>query len=312
MKSGLSLALACSIMTTIVSAQGTISPDIRAKALTLRDGTQIHFLEAGRSSSAPALVLIPGWTLPASLWKEQLQKFSANRLVIALDPRSQGDSSKTELGNTPEQRARDIREILSMLHISDAVLVGWSQGSQDVAAYIQQFGTSSVAGVAFVDSPISAGPSEIEENKEWSQRFLGMLALYANHPAEYCEGMVRSIFKKPHPELNLEQVIAHSRKTPVSTGVTMLMMDIFAVDRRPAFAKLDKPTLVIASADSPLLEAQRRMAASIPGARFVLVQGAGHALFVDEPQAFDEALERLLKALSPNTPDSIRKGHDDE
>jgi microsomal epoxide hydrolase len=184
-----------------------------------------------------------------------------------------------------------------MLHVTQAVLVGWSQGSQDVAAYIQQFGTDSIAAVAFVDSPVAAGPSEIEVNREFSQRFFGMLALYVNHPAEYSEGMVRSMFKKPHPERNLEQVIAHSRKTPVSTGVTMLMMDMFTIDRRPALAKLNKPALVIASADSPLLEAQKRMATAIPGAQFVLIQGTGHAVFVDDPQTFDKSLEGLLNSI---------------
>jgi microsomal epoxide hydrolase len=292
------LLLAGTLLTAATFGQSGSSPEIRVRILTLTDMTQIHLLEAGHRTSAPALVFIPGWTLPASLWNQQIKKFSTDRLVIAVDGRSQGDSSKTELGNTPEQRAKDLREVLSILHVSSAVLIGWSQGSQDVAAYIQQFGTGSLAGVVFVDSPVAAGPSEIEENKEWSQQFLRMLAVYVNHPAEYSEGMVRSIFKRPHPELNLQDVIAHSRKTHVTTGVTMLIMDIFAVDRRPALAKIDKPTLVIASAESPLLRAQEKMAAAISGAKFVSVKGSGHALFVDDPEEFNSSLERLLRSIS--------------
>jgi len=290
-------AFAGLLLLTLACAASAASPQIQAKSATLKDGTRIHFLEAGDASAAPALVFIPGWTLPASLWSGQLRKFSAGRRAIAIDPRSQGDSSKTELGNTPEQRARDLRELLATLGIESAVLVGWSQGSQDVAAYIQQFGTGSVAAVAFVDSPVSAGPAEIEDNKEWSLRFLGMLAVYANYPKEYSEGMVRSMFKKPPPDLNLEEVIAHSRKTPLNSGMAMLVMDIFAVDRRPALAKIDRPALVIASAESPLLESQRRMAAAIPGSTFVSVAGAGHAVFVDDPQAFDKSLQALLDSI---------------
>jgi len=285
--------LLCIALVTLGYAQNGSPHEIRKRELTLKDGTRINFLEAGRSG-LPPLVLIPGWALPASLWTHQIDKFSADRLVIAIDPRSQGDSSKAELGNTPEQRARDLNEILTALHIASAVLVGWSQGSQDVAAYIQQFGTSSVAGVAFVDSPVSAGPAELEENKQWSQQFLGRLPVYVDHPSEYCAGMARAIFKKPHPELDVNEVAVHCRKTPVPTGVTMLMMDIFGVDRRPALAKIDKPTLVIASAESPLLESQRKMAAVIPNSRFEAISGAGHALFLDEPALFDAALQQLL------------------
>ena len=76
----------------------------------------------------------------------------------------------------------------------------------------------------------------------------------------------------------------------------MLIMDLLAVDRRPALTRLDRPTLVIASADSPLLEAQKGMASSIPGARFVAVPETGHAVFVDSPGAFNRALQELLDA----------------
>ena len=276
------------------SAPGPAQPGIQGRGAVLRDGTRIHYLEAGRPGARPALVLIPGWTLPAFLWKEQLQRFSSDRLVLAIDPRSQGESSKTDLGNTPEQRARDLHELLSTRGVRSAVVVGWSQGANDLAAYVQQFGTTSIAGLAFVDSPVSAGPAEIEIHKEWSRRFLGMLALYENHPAEYSERMIRSLFARPHPGLDLKAVIAHSRETPVSIGLSMLVMDIFAVDRRPALAKINRPTLVIASAESPLLEAQRSMAHEIAGATFLSIRGAGHALFIDDPETFDRALARLL------------------
>ncbi len=176
-----SFGIFCALLTT-ASAQTPSPSDIQEGFLSLKDGTRIHFLEAGRSSSVPALVFIPGWTLPAFLWMEQIQRFSSDRLVIAIDPRSQGDSSVTEQGNTPEQRASDIREILSTRQIRKVVLVGWSQGANDVAAYVQQFGTDSIAGLVFVDSPVSAGPAEIEINKDWSQQFFRMISVYANHP----------------------------------------------------------------------------------------------------------------------------------
>jgi non-heme chloroperoxidase len=226
--------------------------------VTLADQTQIHLLEAGRVTAAPALVFIPGWTMPAFLWNHQIKKFAIDRLVIALDPRSQGESSKTESGNTPEQRAKDLREILAALHISNTVLIGWSQGGQDVAAYIQTFGTDSLSSVVFVDSPVSSGPAELEDNKQENQEFFGRIGLYVNHQAEYCEGMVRWIIRKPPPDLNLQEVIGHCRKTPVTTGLTMLIMDEYAVDRRPVLSKIDKPMLVIASAESPLLKAQEK------------------------------------------------------
>src|SRR5215470_4043582 len=141
-----------------VDGSKQITAAIRDRWFTTSDNVKIHFRSAGEMKSAPAIVFIPGWTLTASLWDQKLRTFSATRLALAVDSRSQGESTMALSGNTPERRATDLHELITNLHISMFVLVGWSQGAQDVAAYIQQFGTDSVAGVVFVDSPVSYGP----------------------------------------------------------------------------------------------------------------------------------------------------------
>jgi non-heme chloroperoxidase len=62
------------------------------------------------------------------------------------------------------------------------------------------------------------------------------------------------------------------------------------VDRRPVLKEINRPALVIASAESPLLDAQKEMAGQIAAARLVVVEGAGHAVFLDDPEEFDTAL----------------------
>ena len=279
-------------------AQPTREVAVREGYTTTSAGLRIHYLESGQSASTHALVLIPGWRLPAFLWNEQLVRFSSTIRVIAIDPRSQGASTKTSDGNTPESRARDLHDILKILGVSHAVLVGWSQGAQDVAAYVQQFGTASVDGVVFVDSPVSSGPAEIEIHRAFSQGILSGISMYASHPEEYSEGMVRSLFKKRHPNLDVQRIVRHTLQTPVATGIAMLVADIFGADRRSALTRIDKPTLVVGSSESPLIEVQKEMAATIPGSKFVLVEGSGHALFIDEPEKFDEALRAFLESLT--------------
>lgn len=80
-------------------------------------------------------------------------------------------------------------------------------------------------------------------------------------------------------------------------------MDIFAADRQTALTRLTKPTLVIASAVSPLLEYQKEMASSIPQAQFLTIEGAAHAVFVDQPETFDAAVRAFLKSLGTAYPD---------
>jgi pimeloyl-ACP methyl ester carboxylesterase len=106
------------------------------------------------------------------------------------------------------------------------------------------------------------------------------------------------LFKKPHPDLDIEKIVRSTLQTPTDTGIAMLVSDIFGVDRRPPLAKLNKPALVIASSASPLLDVQKEMAAMIPGSKLVIVEGAGHAVFIDEPEMFDQALGAFLRSAS--------------
>lgn len=261
-------------------------------------GIELHYLEAGNTAAHRALVLIPGWRLPAYLWTEQLHDFGRHMRVIAVDPRSQGRSTKTPLGNTPEARARDYHALLARLGIVHCVLVGWSQGAQDVAAYVQQFGAAAVDGIVLVDSPVNAGPAEVTLDPEFARIILATVAQDARHPRQVAADEVRGIFAKPHPSLNRQSLVNFALQTPVDTGIAMLVDDIFGADRRPALARFPKPALVIAHATSRLLAAQQRMAASMPHATFVSVSGAGHAVFVDRPHVFDAALARFLSRLA--------------
>ena len=91
--------------------------------------------------------------------------------------------------------------------------------------------------------------------------------------------MIRSLFQQPHPEVDLLALVKTSLQTPTNTGIAMLVANIFGADRRRALAALNKPALVIASSGSPLPDAQREMAATIPGSKFVVIQDTRHAVF---------------------------------
>lgn len=268
---------------------------VTSKFVDSGPGVRIHVLESGKGG--PAVLFVPGWRFSAEIWTPQLLRLAPTRRAVALDSRSQGESTKVHEGNTPEARAGDIHAVISGLKLAPVVLVGWSQGSQDVAAYVQRYGTTDLAGVVLVDSPVSAGIAELELHKESSQRTLTMLGSFAAQPAPFTEGMMPYMFAKPQPPAYLKQLVDAALKTPTDTAVAMLCADMFSVDRRPALARIDKPALVIASGRSPLLDAQKDMAAQIKGSRFEIVEGAGHAIFVDEPDRFDALLRSFLAGL---------------
>jgi pimeloyl-ACP methyl ester carboxylesterase len=56
--------------------------------------------------------------------------------------------------------------------------------------------------------------------------------------------------------------------------------------------------VVVGSEDKPFLAASDYMAGKIPGARKVVIEGAGHAANIDRPEAFNAALLEFLGGLS--------------
>jgi pimeloyl-ACP methyl ester carboxylesterase len=69
----------------------------------LGEGVSLRVIKAGQGGST--LVFIPGWSTGADIWQRQIETFAKTGHVISFDPRSQGESTKTTSGNTPEMCA---------------------------------------------------------------------------------------------------------------------------------------------------------------------------------------------------------------
>jgi microsomal epoxide hydrolase len=287
-------------ITTGLSAFSASPAELTSRFVDSKPGVRIHVQQAGQGG--PALLFVPGWRFTAEIWAHQLRHFGLTRRAVAVDPRSQGESTMVREGNTPEGRTADLQAVITALELSPVVLVGWSQGAQDVAAYLQRYGTRELAGVVLVDSPVSAGVEELDLNGDSSRGSLALLGGFAEQPLEYTRGMMPRMFATTRPASFLQHLVDQALKTPTDTAVAMLCSDLFGMDRRPALARIDRPALVVASGLSSSKERQKEMAGKIEGARYVEVEGAGHALFVDQPERFEGLLQEFLATLPPSSP----------
>ncbi|MGH9794410.1 MAG: alpha/beta fold hydrolase [Candidatus Acidiferrales bacterium] len=144
---------------------------VNSGSVTTADKVKIHYVEHGpdeyriahylvsdkrgsvtsRRIMPPTFLFVPGWTMPAWIWEHQITHFAKTRHVVAMDPRGQGESDMPRDGYFPAQRARDIRALIEQLKLERVVLVGWSMGVAEVAAYVEQYGTDRLAAVVLVD-----------------------------------------------------------------------------------------------------------------------------------------------------------------
>jgi len=264
----------------------------------------LRVIEAGEASSPLTLVFIPGWSTGADIWRQQIDHFAQTYRVIAFDPRSQEQSTITTSGNTPEMRAQDLRNLLERLNARSPVLIGWSQGVQDLAAYIEHYGTHDLGGVVLVDAAVSDGADGITARAEETAAQFKMFSVYQVHQPEYLRGMMSAIISKPQAGGTIDRFVATGMKTSPSIGIAMLVADLFGVNRTAALKKIDCPALIIASAKSDELARQQAGANQISHARFEKIEDAAHAVFLDQPDRFDELLEKFVKGLTPTRANS--------
>ena len=80
------------------------------------------------------------------------------------------------------------------------VLIGWSQGVQDIAAYVERYGTKELAGIVLVDAAVSDGADGMVARPEETAAQFKMFAVYQAHQQEYLGGMMRAIISKPQSD----------------------------------------------------------------------------------------------------------------
>jgi microsomal epoxide hydrolase len=153
-----------------------------------------------------------------------------------------------------------------------------------------------------VDAAVSDGADGMATRPRETAAQFKMFAVYQAHQREYLDGMLRAIISKLPSNSAIEGLVSTGIKTPPDIGVGMLVADMFGVNRTAALKKIECPTLIIASAKSDELPRQQQAANQIPHVRFEKVEDAAHAVFVDQPDRFDEFLTDFVAKLPTDTP----------
>jgi microsomal epoxide hydrolase len=278
----------CTLTLCLLVVASSANASVHAKSATFRtsDGVSLHYFDAG---SGAAIIFIPGWTMPADIFEPQINQLSERFRVIALDPRSQGDSEKTPDGNYPERHAQDIKELLEHLQLQTAVLLGWSNGVPDVLTYVQQYGTANLRGVVLVDGFINLSDPQIQKGMN------GMLKMFQIDRGKFTDRFVRGMYASKQSEEYIAHVEEQALKTPTNTAITEMFNVLSKGDFTPALAKLDKPVIYVCEAQ---LESQGKLLqASIPQARVEVMKNAAHALFVDDATHFNQVVTEFVDSL---------------
>jgi non-heme chloroperoxidase len=273
------------------------------KSFTTRDGVDLSYLEAGKGQP---FLMIPGWSQTADQWYNQVNHFSQNYRVLALDMRGHGESSKPEHGYRIYRLSQDVREFMEALDLTDANLMGHSMGCSILWGLYDLFGADRVSKFVFVDEPpslsnnITLTPEAVAQSGAIftpEATFGTAVALAADSDGSVTTGFVTGMFTPDCPKDIIEKSISLNFKFPRDKAAA-LVVDHIHNDWRDVMARISVPALCIGGKASFVpWSSIVWQAEQMPKGKheiFEASDGGSHFMFMENPGKFNQAVEQFL------------------
>ncbi len=243
-----------------------------------RDGVNIYYEERGKG---PAVLLSHGYSASTRMWAGQMSALSDRYHLIAWDMRGhdRSDSPNNPSLYSHELTVADMTAILDACGVKRAVIGGLSLGGFISLAFNLAHPERVSALMLFDTGP---GYKKDGPRDEWS-KMTGTMAKALETKGLAALGASAEVTVAQHRSA---QGLAHAARGMLAQS------DGRVIESLPT---IKVPTLVLAGAnDVQFLAATDYMAAKIPGAEKVILEGAGHAANIDQPEAFNKAVRTFL------------------
>jgi pimeloyl-ACP methyl ester carboxylesterase len=273
-----------------------------------------HPLRQGQGG-LPAVLLLHAFPLAAEMWTPQLASVPSGWRFIAPDLRGFGSSSPdhsestgAESGSSWIRRepggavpwsiddyARDALALLDHLEIRQAVICGLSMGGYAAFALFRQ-APQRVRGLVLADTrPDPDSPSDRAAREE------SLRVVEREGVAALAESMLPRLLGRTSRETRpamVHAVRSLATAQPPAAVVPAIVRLMTRPDSTPALAAIGCPTLVVAGEEDEITgpDIARQMHGQVGNAALAVIGHAGHLSSVEQPEAFNEALDRFLAA----------------
>lgn len=267
------------------------------------NGIGLYYQEVGAPEAEP-VVLIMGWGGDHTAWAFQMPALAPAFRVIAPDNRGAGQTEQPDSPYSIAGMADDVAALLDHLGVARAHVAGASMGgmiAQELAlrhpgrvrtlqlhctlARPDAYGTHLVETLLRVRAR--------EDREEWARAMLPWIICRktARERPDFVQLMLQRALDNPHPTTLI--------------GLRRQAEAIGQHDTLERLASLRVPTLVTVGSDDILVPPafSREIHARIPRADFALIPDAGHVHFLEQPQAFNDAMLGFLAKHSARSSD---------
>src|SRR4051794_26066621 len=269
-----------------------------SRMTTTDDGTHIFYKDWG---SGQPIVFSHGWPLSADAWDPQMLFFGERGYrVIAHDRRGHGRSSQPWIGNDMDTYADDLAELMEVLDLRRAILVGHSTGGGEIVRYVGRHGTGRVDRIVL----ISAVPPLLlrtPQNPDGApmQTFDAIRNGLRHDRSQFFRDLALPFYGFNRAGATLSQGLVDSFwRQGVQVGIKAVVDCVKAFsesDFHTDLAKVDVPLLLIHGDDDqivPIGLSAHKTAQLVPGSMLKIYPGAPHGL----PATLHEQLDADLLA----------------
>jgi pimeloyl-ACP methyl ester esterase len=251
-------------------------------------------LRYDRAGTGPPVLFVHGWTGNRTFWTRQVHALRERHTVITVDLRGHGESSRPRTGYGIATLAADLEHLLRALRVPRIALVGWSLGGMVALELARRLGESAHA-LALVGSTPGGLTDPKNASAVPSERIATMRAEMQADFRAFIRHLAVDAFKDGAASPLHSWAVSEMVKTPPHV-VEACFDAILAFDARPWLKTLKVPTAVLHGRHDALLSfaSGEVLAQSIPNATLTAFGESGHAPFLEEPDAFTAALQKLL------------------
>ncbi len=272
-----------------MSEGGAVSDAIK---VALADGGHLNARFHAGPSGAPTLVLSNSVMTDLGVWDSQIADLTRVVSVLRYDQRGHGQSSITSGPMTFDDYGSDVLALMDAFDESRCIFLGLSMG---VPTGLAAFGQASDRFQAFVavDGVAKSAPGR---EAFWSERRdtardKGMAHIAPGTAQRWLPGETAT-------SQVVEKLSAMVAATPVEgfAAATFALQDY---DYTDVVTDMALPFLAITGAeDGAMPDAMQRQFGGIQGARFELIESAGHVPNFQRPELFNNALLPFLRSLT--------------
>ncbi|HSW18427.1 MAG TPA: alpha/beta hydrolase [Ramlibacter sp.] len=264
-------------------------------------GVSLYYEETG---AGVPIVFVHEYANDLRGWEAQVRYFSRSHRCITYNARGYPPSEVPERDDqySQQQAADDIGAILDHLQLDRAFIVGLSMGAA-AALHFTMAHPGRVLGVVFASGGSGSDPASrerfIAEANQSAQVFLEQGMQPFVDVMSYGPTRVQLLNKDPRGWEEFRKRLAeHS-----ALGAALTMRNYQA--KRPSLFDYEErlkatqtPTLVIAGdEDDPVLETSLFLKNRMPAAALLVMPRTGHAVNLEEPAAFNAAVENFMVAV---------------